>query len=203
MRRLEFFRRGNAQRKIEFGRRPDPRVRHVARAVADERDRFALDGTAFFLERENVCQDLAGMLVVGQRVDGRNAGKFGEFLHVLLRKGADDRAVNHAAHDARGILDGLAASELDVHRAQKHRRAAQFANAHFERKPRARGLLGKHQGPRLARQRLLRVVAPLALENGGIAQNPVKISPRQIFEFQQMFHDCKLWETTAQRILFT
>jgi hypothetical protein len=35
------------------------------------------------------------------------------------------------------------------------------------------------------------MVAPFPLEYGGILQNPVKFGPRQIFEFQQMFHDGK------------
>ena len=49
-----------------------------------------------------------------------------------------DRAVNHAAHDARGILDWLAAAELNIVRTEKHQAAAEFANAHFERHTRAR-----------------------------------------------------------------
>ena len=57
-------------------------MRHVARAVADERDDFAGDRPALFLEGENVGEDLAGMLVIGQRVDGGQAGVLREFLDV-------------------------------------------------------------------------------------------------------------------------
>ena len=180
--RLEFFRRRDAQFKTEFSRRPNPRVRHVARAVADERDGFAFDRAALLLKRENVRENLARMLVVGQRVDGRDAGKFRELLHVALRERADDRAVDHAAQDARRVLDRLAAAKLDVRRAQKHRLPAEFADADLERQPRARGLLGKHQRPRLAGERLLFVTAALALENGGVAQDFFNVRDRQFFQ---------------------
>ena len=72
------------------------------------------DRPALFLERENVGQNLAGMLVIGQRVDRRDAGEFGELLDIALRERADDRAVDHPAQHARGVLDRLAAAELNV-----------------------------------------------------------------------------------------
>ena len=79
------------------------------------------------------------MLVVRQRVDGRNAGKSGELLDVALREGADDRAVNHPAHHPRSVLDWLAAAELDVIGVEKHRPPAKFVDTDLERNPRARG----------------------------------------------------------------
>ena len=63
---------------------------------------------------ENVRKNLARMLVVGQRVDGRDAGKLRELLHVALRERADDRAVDHPAQHARGVLDRLAAAQLNL-----------------------------------------------------------------------------------------
>jgi hypothetical protein len=75
LRRLEFFRGRDAQFKTKLSRRPNPRVRHVAGAVAYERNGFAFDRAASLLERENVRENLARMLIVGQRVDGRDAGK--------------------------------------------------------------------------------------------------------------------------------
>jgi hypothetical protein len=44
------------------------------------------DRPALFLERENVRENLARMLVVGQRVDGRDFGKFRELLHVAAAR---------------------------------------------------------------------------------------------------------------------
>ena len=122
------------------------------------------------------------MLVIGQRVDGRDAGKFGEFLHVALRKRADDRAVNHPAQHARGVLDRFAAAQLDFVRVEKHRLAAQFANADLEGNPRARGRLGKHQRPDLSGQRLLVAPRPLALEHDGVAQDFLNVRARQFFQ---------------------
>src|ERR1017187_5252022 len=121
------------------------------------------------------------MLVVRQRIDGADAG-----------------AMNHAAHDTRGVLDRLAAAELDVHRAQKHRQPAEFADADLERQPRARGLLGKHQRPSLAGERLGLVMAAFAFENCGVVQNFVKVRAWQIFQFQQMFHDAA-WEDNCPK----
>ena len=54
------------------------------------------------------------MLVVGERVDRRDAGELREIDDVLLGEGSDDRAVHHPAEDASGVLDRLAAAELDV-----------------------------------------------------------------------------------------
>jgi hypothetical protein len=105
-------------------RRENPGVGHVACAVADERDDLAADRTALFLERENIRKNLAGMLVVSEGVNGRNAGEAGEILHIRLRERANDRAVHHAAQYARGVLDVLAAAELNVVRVEKHHLAS-------------------------------------------------------------------------------
>ena len=96
-RRLVGSGRGDAQLESQLGRRPDPRRGHVARAVSDKRDDLSQDGTALFLEREDIGEDLAGVLIVRERVDRRNAGMAGEVVDVLLGKGADDRAMDHAA----------------------------------------------------------------------------------------------------------
>jgi len=133
--------------KPELCRRPNPRVRHVAGAIADERDGFARNRPPLFLECENVRENLARMLVVRQRVDGRDAGKLGEFLDVALREGADDRAVNHAAQHARGVLDRLAAAKLNVIGIEKHGPAAEFVDADLKR-TRVRVTIWKTSTPR-------------------------------------------------------
>src|ERR1039458_7017654 len=122
------------------------------------------------------------MLVVRQRVDGRNVRIFRELLDVVLCEGADDRAVNHPAQHACGVLDRLAAAKLDVVGVEKHWPPAKFVDADLERNPRARGRFGKHQRPGLAGQRLGFVMTTLAFEHGGIAQNFFKIRARQFFQ---------------------
>ena len=67
-------------------------------AVADKRHHLVRESLpAFFFNGKNVAQDLARMFVVGQGVDRWDPGEFGEFLDIALRKGANDRAVNHPA----------------------------------------------------------------------------------------------------------
>ena len=102
------------------------------------------------------------MLVVGERVDGRDAGVVRELDHVLLGEGADDRAMDHAAEHAGGVLDQFAAAELDVVFREEHREAAEFADADFERDAGAGGGLGENERPGLAGERLA-VAAALRL----------------------------------------
>ncbi len=83
------------------------------------------------------------MLLVCEGIDSGNAGEFGKLFDILLRKGANDRPMNHSAEDASGILDRFAAAELNVARAQEQRLAAQLANAHFKRDARAGRGFGK------------------------------------------------------------
>src|SRR5262249_16889341 len=104
------------------------------------------------------------MLVIRERVDGRQLGILGEILDVRLRKGADDRAMDHAAEHARGVLDVLPAAKLDFAGAEKHRLSAQFPDADLERNPRAGGGFGEKHGPNLARERLGLVMSALRLE---------------------------------------
>ena len=75
--------------KPSLPRSENPRDRHVAGAVADERDHFAGNRAELFLERKNIGENLAGMLVIGERVDGRDFGVFGENLR--CRVGANVR----------------------------------------------------------------------------------------------------------------
>ena len=69
---LEFFWRGDAEFKAEFGRGKNPRDRHVARAVADERDDQTFQCLARFQNGLEVGKNLAGMFGVRERVDGRD-----------------------------------------------------------------------------------------------------------------------------------
>ena len=72
------------------------------------------------------------MLVIGQCIDRGDAAELSEIDHVLLRKGADDRAVNHAPHHTGGVLDRLATTELDIGTREEHHRATKLANADLE-----------------------------------------------------------------------
>ena len=93
------------------------------------------------------------MLGVGERVDRADAAEAREFFDVVLRERADDGAVDHAAHDARGVSDGLAAAELDVVGCEKNRLSAQLADADLEAQARASGGFREHDRPAFAGER--------------------------------------------------
>src|SRR5690349_6818109 len=102
--------------------------RDIACAITDERYHFATDRPTRFLKRENIGQDLTGMLLIGERVDRGDSRKGCELFHILLRKRADDRAMDHPAEDAGGVFDGFSPAKLDVICIQKKRLAAKFAH---------------------------------------------------------------------------
>ena len=104
------------------------------------------------------------MLVVGEGVDGGDAGEIGEFLDVALGEGADDGAVEHSAQDAGGVLDGFAAAKLDIAGGKEHDLAAELADADLEGDAGACGRFGEDMRPGLAGQRLRGVMAAFRLE---------------------------------------
>ena len=71
------------------------------------------------VHRQQVGQDLAGMVVVGEAVDDRHRGEPRQLLDVGVVEGADHDAVDVAREHARGVADRLAAAELDVARRQE------------------------------------------------------------------------------------
>ena len=74
-RRLVGVGRGDDEFEAEVLGGPEPRARHVGIAVADKGDLLALPGAEFFADCEEVGEDLARVLVVGEGVDGRDAGE--------------------------------------------------------------------------------------------------------------------------------
>ena len=64
--------------------------------------------------REGVGVDLAGVEEVGEAVDDRDRRCGREALNLGMLEGPDDDPVDEAGEDPRGVLDRLAAPELDV-----------------------------------------------------------------------------------------
>jgi hypothetical protein len=91
--------------------RLEPGVGHVV-AVADPGHRAPRDRAAVLDEGEDVGQDLAGVVFVGQAVDHRHPRVRGEALDDRLLEGADHHQVAHAEITWR-VLDRLAAPELE------------------------------------------------------------------------------------------
>ena len=122
---------------------------------------------------------------------------FGEFLDVLLRVSADDRAVNHPSQHAGGVLDRFAAPQLGVAGAEKQRLPAQFPDAHLEGNARARGGFGKEQRPDFARQRQRRRGGRAPFSSVALAARMCSMSSRDNFSMlNKMFHG----ETARRRI---
>ena len=122
------------------------------------------------------------MLVVGERVHGRHAGVSGEFLHVVLRISPDDRAMNHPAEHARGVLDRLAASDLNLVRAEKHHLSAQLTDADLERHSSACGGFVENQRPALPGQRQFGMMSAFLFEPDGVGQDSFHVRLRQFFQ---------------------
>src|SRR5205807_5528066 len=124
-----------------------------------------LNWPSLFLERKNVRQDLAGMLVVGQRVDSRNTGVVREFLEIALRVGAEHRPVYHPAQHARRVFDRFAAAHLNLTGRKKNYLSAELPNSHLKGNPRASRGLGKQHRPTLPAQRLPGFAPPLSFDD--------------------------------------
>lgn len=75
---LKFFRGGEAEFDVEFGRGPDPGAGDIAIGIADEANFQSVEATAFFLDGLQVGEDLAGVLLVGEGIDRGNAAESGE-----------------------------------------------------------------------------------------------------------------------------
>ncbi|OEI70208.1 Uncharacterized protein Cus16_0834 [Curtobacterium sp. ER1/6] len=110
-------------------------VRHVAGTVADEGDGLPGQGPAVLADGEQVGEELAGMEVVGQRVDDGDPCAGGHLLEPGLRVGAPDDRRHHALEHAGGVGRGLLAAELAVRRRDDERAAAEVGDADVEGHP--------------------------------------------------------------------
>ena len=144
-----------------------PGVAHVAGAVADERDGQAGELLLVLLDREQVGEQLAGVEVVGERVDDRDAGVLGHLLEVALRVGAPHDHRRLAAEHAGDVVHRLAHADAGEGAVDQHREAAELGDAGGERRLRAQRLLvedhrdGARAGERL---RVVRRVLELGRE---------------------------------------
>ena len=145
---------GNGEMESTFGGGPNPRAGHIAVPVANERHAKTIKRPTSLANSEKIGQNLAGMLLVGESIDRRNATVGRKILHILLCKGADHRAVQHSPHHTSGILDRFPTTELDIRRCQKNRIPTQLTDAHFKGNTSSCRGFGKNQPPALVAQRL-------------------------------------------------
>ena len=129
-------------------------MRHVARAVAEEGDGEARELALVLADRQQIRQQLAGVEVVGQRVDDGHPGAGGHLLEPRLRVGAPDDRRHHPLEHARGVGGRLLASQLAVRGRDDERAAAEVGDADGEAHPGAgRRLVEDHRDGLRARER--------------------------------------------------
>ena len=157
----------------------DPRVAHVAGTVADEGDPDPRQPALVLAHGLQVGEELAGVELVGERVEHRHAG--------VRRHGDDVALVGRAPHDRRGLAAEDAGDVLDAlarpHRGQaavdRHRVAAELGDAGGERHLGAQGRAVEDQGDRpRAGERL--VVERLGLHPVGQVEDLEQLGGRQV-----------------------
>ena len=104
------------------------------------------------------------MLLIGQRIDGRNAGERREGLDIGLLEGPDHRAVDHPSEHAGSILDRLTPPELDLAGGEEECVATQFPDADFEADARACGGLGKKKAPAFTSKGSCTIIATVCFQ---------------------------------------
>ena len=142
-------RRGDGDVHPHLRRAEHQRVGHVV-AVADVGDLLSLQIAEVLPRGEVVGHGLAGVREVGEAVDDGDARVLGEVGDGLVREGARHDAVDVAREDFRGVVDRLAAAELDVARGEEEGVAAELEHAGLERDARARRRLLEDHGQGLA-----------------------------------------------------
>ena len=133
---------------------------HVAGGVADEGERLPGQVAAVLADREQVGEGLAGVELVGERVDDGYAGVRGHLLEPGLLVGAPDDERRLPTEHASGVGDRLAHADLGERPVDDHREAAELGDARGEGRLGAQGRLVEEHGHRAgAGQRLSRRTA--------------------------------------------
>lgn len=126
------------------------------------------------------------MLLIGEGIDGGDVCEVGEVDDVLLRVGADDGTVDHAAHDAGGVLDVLAPAELDIVFGEEHDVASELADADLEGDAGAGGGFGEDEGPGLSGERLGFVCAAGGFHFDGEVDKGVELDGAGFFDGEEV-----------------
>ena len=113
-----------------------------------------------------VGKNLAGVEVIGQRVDHRVGGILGHFLHAILTKGAPDHAIGHTVEHTGGIGHRLATAQLGAGLVNDQRVAAKLGNTNGETGAGTGGRLVEQHGDGLRTGKRLLVETVLAELDG-------------------------------------
>ena len=102
-------------------------------AVANVGQAQAREAAEALVQGEQVGQNLARVLEVGEGVDDRHAGMLRQADHVGVQEDARDDGVGVAAEDTRGVDHALTLAEPDFGRRQVDGVAAELQHADLER----------------------------------------------------------------------
>ena len=149
--------RRTGDRHVDPGERArlEQRVCDVVAAVADERDAPAGQVAERLLDRQQVGERLARMVLVESALTTGTRRPAGELVDRLLRERADHDRVDVARERAGGVGDRLAAPELQLLRRQRDRRRAEPGGGRRERDARPCRRLLEDAGDRPAAERVL------------------------------------------------
>ena len=152
---LRLVRRRGCHDHVDAGQRTglDQRAGDVV-AVADVRQPQTLQVAEHLTHGQEVGERLAGMMLVRERVDDRDARVLRELGDRGLGERPDDDGGTEPRQRPGGIGDRLAAAELQLVGPQHERQHAQAMRRGRERDARARGRLLEEAGQRLGRKRV-------------------------------------------------
>ena len=168
-----------------------PGVGHVV-AIAHPGYRLARDGATVLDVGEDVGQDLAGVVFVGQPVDDGHARMGGKALDLGLLERADHHQIGHAADDLGAVFNWLSAAQLAVARGQVHHAAAQLVHARLKAHAGAGAGLFKNHGQGAVGQRVVLFVRLELLLDDGCALEQVSVFVSgEVGELQIVFHGKK------------
>ena len=123
-------------------------MRHVVGAVAEVGQRPPGERALALDHRLQVGQDLARVVLVGERVDHRHPADRRHGLDAVLAEGAPDDRGDLPVEHAGGVLDRLAAAELAAAGVDDQRVAAELGDADREGHPGAGRRLVEQHGDR-------------------------------------------------------
>ena len=155
-------------------------VRHVV-AVTHVGDREPGERTLVLANRQGVSETLAGMKLVGERVDDGDARPTGDFLDLFLLEGAQHDGIHESLEHECRVLDGLATAERRMVIAHDERMRSQAVGADLETRARAQARLLHDDGDGLARAGgIVHAVSPGGLLPGGRIEHEDEFLGRQI-----------------------
>ena len=107
----------------DLGSREHQRMGNVV-SITDERDLYASKPALHLENGEKIGHGLAGMAVVGEAVDDRDAGVFSHLRHDFVGEGADHDALYHALQVLGHVIDRFALAQVDLRWGEIQRKSA-------------------------------------------------------------------------------